>query len=127
LTLLNSVKHFWGFGGREGALEQCVVVDQQHHIRLAVRSLELLKDQENTHQRVHPCHVLVVGNFELVGNVLVEHGETCSVDVGKQEVVIIIVFEAPVRHFDCRFGGKIAVHRKNAGIRDKDKMDSWLN
>jgi hypothetical protein len=37
LTPLNSVEeHFWGFGGQEGALEQRIVVEQQHCVQLAV-------------------------------------------------------------------------------------------
>ncbi len=44
LTLLNLVEeHFWGFGDWEGSLEQHVIVEQQHCIRLAVKSLSCLR------------------------------------------------------------------------------------
>jgi hypothetical protein len=45
LILLDLVEeHFRGFGGREWAVEQCVVVKQQHGVHLSIGRLELLKD-----------------------------------------------------------------------------------
>ncbi len=87
----------------------------------------MLKDQANTHRRVPPHHVWGVGNFELDGDVLVEHAKTHSVDAGKREVVIIVAFEVLAGHFDCCFGGKVVLHREIARIGDKDERGSWLD
>ncbi len=100
MALLDSVEeHLGQIAGCHWAVEECVVCVQHHHVRLAVRNLELAEDVDDGHRRVPPRQCGVIQHFELIRYTGIKHAEARPFDVLVGQVVAFVAVERCLDHF----------------------------
>jgi hypothetical protein len=117
LAFLDTLEEYLGgvsWGHR--APEQCVVVEQHHHVWLDVQITELIEDFYDGHCRIPSREGGVVGHFELCANVLIEHSEACSHDTFEGKEVVLLSNECSINHFDGGWGHPLRIHQRGYGV-----------